>query len=361
MDKNLTTLNNPLVTVMIPVHNGEKYIKFAIESILSQTYKDFELLIINDASNDQTVKIINSFKDARIRLIHNSKQLGLSAVRQKGVLEARGSLIAFLDCDDIAYPERLKIQLNFLRRNPNIVMVGTWVRVIDSKGNDTGRIWRHATSPDVIPSILLFRNCFTQSSVMIRKSILANEEFREHYNVAPDYDLWVRLSMKYKLANIPQVLTAYRLHQYNMSIFIEKSLKECNLAIYRNQIIRLKIIPNQDELTVHASFEAQYSFTLSQLDKSERWLIKLLRGNETRGVYDKIAYNDVVCQYWFKICCLAAANGLSTWQKFMKSFITTRAIYSKKHLLLLFFLCLIRRNYGIDVTSESWRRLMAVK
>src|SRR3989338_2089174 len=117
MDKNLNIPYTPLVTVMMPVFNGEKYIKFAIESILSQTYKDFELLIVNDASTDKTVNIIHTYKDSRVRLIHNSKQLGLSAIRQRGVSEARGSLLAFLDSDDIALSHRLEKQINFLGEN----------------------------------------------------------------------------------------------------------------------------------------------------------------------------------------------------------------------------------------------------
>ena len=121
---------NPLVTVLMPVYNGEKYLKEAIESILNQTFKDFEFLIINDGSTDNSVKIIQSFNDLRIRLIHNESNIGLIKTLNKGLKLSNGKYIARMDCDDVSLPKRLSVQINFMEKHPEIGVCGSWVKII---------------------------------------------------------------------------------------------------------------------------------------------------------------------------------------------------------------------------------------
>ncbi len=354
MDKNLIKPHIPKVTVMMPVHNGKRYIKFAIESILSQSYKDFELLIINDASNDQTVKIVNSFKDTRIRLIHNLQRLGLAATRQRGNEEAKGELIAFLDSDDTAHRERLEKQVRFLGKNKEIAAVGNWVGVIDEKGRRTGHIWRHATSESVIPSILLFRNCFTQSSMMVRKKCLIEFGYRADYWAAPDYDLWSRMIGKYKMVNIGEVLTYYRAYKESMSYRKEKEIKYCTQKIMAENIERLGLEPTQEEVVTHDSLERhREEFSIKEIDKVKTWLIKLILTNQKKGVYPEKIFNAVVSDFWFKVCCVSANRGLKIYKKHSSSDLSS----NWKKNLILFTLSVFHKSFLIDVTSDTWIKM----
>lgn len=119
----------------MPVYNGERFLREAIESVLQQTFADFELLIVNDGSTDRSLDIIQTYNDSRIRLIDNGANLGLIAARNTGLKNARGEYIALLDCDDIAYPDRLAEQIAFLDKNPSFGMVGAWIEMIDEKSN----------------------------------------------------------------------------------------------------------------------------------------------------------------------------------------------------------------------------------
>ena len=121
---------NPLVTVLMSVYNGEKYLERAIKSILNQTFKDFEFLIINDGSTDNSVKIIQSFNDLRLRLIHNESNIGLIKTLNKGLKLSNGKYIARMDCDDISLPKRLSIQASFMEKYPEIGVCGSWVKII---------------------------------------------------------------------------------------------------------------------------------------------------------------------------------------------------------------------------------------
>lgn len=359
MDKNLSVQQTPLVTVMMPVHNGERYIKFAIESILSQTYKNFELLIINDASNDQTVKIVRSFKDPRMRLIHNSKQLGLSSARQRGVSEAKGSFIAFLDSDDTAHTKRLELQIDYLQKNPKIALVGSWVELIDENGKIIGLIWKHATDCRLIPSLLFFRNCFTQSAVTLRKSCLNSLGFRQKYFLAPDYDLWKRLSKKFNLVNLGLVLTYYRYYRESMSFKIRNELKKTTISIHREAIKNFGLNPTQTQLDIHDFLERLHlKQSTKLLGEVENWLMELYQKNNQIDYYDKNKFALIISQYWFKTCCYCASLGLIVLNRFSSSQLSGYSSKIKLKKLLLLLLATFKKSKIIDITSDDWLKMM---
>src|SRR5690606_37374672 len=128
----------PRVTVLLAVHNGERYIQEAIDSILAQTFGDFELLIVNDGSTDATRDLVLSYSDDRIRLVDNDHNIGLPKSLNRGLRLAKGRYIARLDADDISEPDRLAAQVSFLQANPDVAMVGSWYRKIDGEGNTLG-------------------------------------------------------------------------------------------------------------------------------------------------------------------------------------------------------------------------------
>lgn len=216
----------------MPVYNGEKYLKEAIESVLNQTFKNFELIIINDGSIDQTSKIIEEFakRDTRIVTIQNFKNLGLQESLKIGIAASRGELIARLDYDDYWIDAaKLEKQIAHFEKYLDCVVVGTWVTLIDASGSNKGLLKR-AVNDEAIRASILRSNEFTHSSVVFRKSTLskAGGSYNSYYRYTEDLELWLRMGMVGKLANIPEFLTAYRTTGQNVSMRKrQQQLLEC--------------------------------------------------------------------------------------------------------------------------------------
>ncbi|MEM0575269.1 glycosyltransferase family 2 protein [Flavobacterium polysaccharolyticum] len=205
---------NPKVTVLMPVYNCELYIKEAIDSILNQTFTDFEFLIIDDASTDKTVSIVKEYNDCRIELIEKPVNTGYTNSLNYGLKVAKGEYIARMDGDDISLPNRFEKQIAFLDANPEVVLCGTAVKVIDSD-----RVIRYPEFNDYIKLEFLSQNCIVHPSVMIRKSILDFYSISYDTNKEPaeDYNLWVKLLNYGNLYNIQEVLLYYRVHSSQVS------------------------------------------------------------------------------------------------------------------------------------------------
>lgn len=257
MVKSISMQQNPKVTVLIPVYNGEKFLKETIQSILNQTYTNFELLIINDGSTDGSKSIILSFDDQRIRYLENEINLKLIATLNKGVELARGEYIARIDADDIAYPERLEKQVRFLDDNTEYGMVGSWCSVIDSDK----QIKYHTSHGDIVFAMATY--CpFIHPSVMIRKSVISNYNvvFDSNYLHAEDYELWSRIVFDTKVANITEFLTGYREHEEQISsIFKLEQIEQAN-KIKNNFLSRIQQKSGIDLLPL---------FKLKSLDQKE--------------------------------------------------------------------------------------------
>ena len=193
------------------VYNGERYLVEAIESILNQTFTDFEFIIINDGSTDGTADILRSYKDRRIRIFEQSN-IGLTRSLNRGVALARGEYIARMDHDDLSMPERFARQVAFLDAHPEVGVVGTACLVYNEV---RGIEWKYAvaTSDDECRRDLIKGNQFVHTSVMMRKSVLqAVGAYNEAYRYLQDYELWVRLAGRTRLANLPEVLVVRRYH-----------------------------------------------------------------------------------------------------------------------------------------------------
>lgn len=199
----------PLVSIIMSVYNGEKYLRDAVLSILNQTYKNFEFIIINDGSRDQTLDILNSFVDARLKII-TIKNQGLTKSLNYAIGIANGELIARIDADDIAEPEKLIVQVDYLNEHPEVVMCGTWAKFIDNEGKELGE-YKVPVSYLEIKRNILFHNPFIHSSIMFRKNICDTiGVYNEKYRYAQDYELWGRIVSKYEAVNLPQYLIKYR-------------------------------------------------------------------------------------------------------------------------------------------------------
>ena len=222
--------NKPKISVIMSVYNSEKYLVESIESILNQTFEDFEFIIINDGSTDGSLDIIKKYqkKDKRIILIDNKKNLGLIKSLNKGLEKSRGKYIARMDSDDISLHERFKKQINFLEHNESVFLIGTEGYNIDEFGNLTTKARRLDNFSEIrkkLPKVDLF----CHPSVMFRNE--GNIFYREKAIYCEDYDLWLRpLSEGKVLVNLKKDLIRYRVSKYSVSmnkaakqqLFVEK-------------------------------------------------------------------------------------------------------------------------------------------
>ena len=201
----------PKISVLLPAFNAQAYLRESIESILSQTFTDFELILINDGSTDQTLEIMQSFQDSRIQIV-DQENAGLPISLNRGIALAKGEYIARMDADDVSLPRRLEEQTAYLDSHPQCALVGSWADILFDN-NPTDRYLRHPFTNGDIQIKLLFFNCFVHSSVMIRKTALSKTglypEEREKFP-PEDYDLWLRLARHFEVANLPLTLLLYR-------------------------------------------------------------------------------------------------------------------------------------------------------
>lgn len=203
----------PAITVLLPVFNGEKYLRQAIDSILNQTFSDFELLIIDDGSTDRTLEIINSYNDSHIKSVRSRKNRGIVYTLNYGIKISRGKYIVRMDADDVSRKDRLERQFRFMEENEEIGICGSWVKIF-IYNPIFGITLKFPTTPGEIRHLLKKQNVIQHPSVIMRKDLLVKFDlrYRNKYPHAEDFDLWSRANEHFALANIPEVLLYYRYH-----------------------------------------------------------------------------------------------------------------------------------------------------
>lgn len=305
-------MNNTVdITVFIALYNSEKYIKETIESILNQTFKNFEILIINDASTDKSVHIVNSIADDRIRLIHNETNKGICFTRQKGVEEAKGKYIAILDADDIAMPERLEKQFLFLENNPEIVLCGSNAKFIDENNNEIDHVHNLNCEPDLVKIMLLFANQFINSSILCKKEVMLTIGGYTK-PIAEDYDLFVRIAKNHKTSNLKEKLVAYRMH--NVS---DSRTKKDLYAIAEKEILGYQYknlnIKQTLEYIPYLLFHKNYN-VIQQKDIFP-FFDSLIKSNNDLKIYDKTLFENIFLKVWIEVI-LQKKNCRETWKLF---------------------------------------------
>jgi glycosyltransferase involved in cell wall biosynthesis len=335
----------------MPVYNGEKFLKDAIDSILCQTFSDFELLIINDGSKDNSAKIVNSYSDSRIRFLENSFNLGLAGAKNRGIKEAQGKYIAWLDCDDISLPTRLEKQVNVLENDHSIGLCGTWVKTFG--GNSTSE-WRYPINPDYLRCRMIFDNPFTISSIMVRRRLLLSLDkyFDLEFPPAEDYELWERLSKVSRVSNIPEILTRYRFHGQQTSHSQDGIIKQ-KISVWKIQLKQLNelgINPSDQEKDLHLKIGVGWFFERSRTAvlASERWLSILKEANAEHKKYPEPDFSNVLGDRWFSVCSSATALGLWTWKTFRQSQLGKNNTIKSFSIIKFFIKCMIRKGDKIN-------------
>lgn len=211
-------MNKPMISVIMPVFNCAKYIQQTIDSILSQTFKDFEVIIVNDGSTDNTGLIIKKNEDKRLKVINNKKNMGVTKSLNLALQNAKGEFIARCDGDDINTRKRFSIQVEFLSKNSDIILVGSNARIINEKGENIGYCLMPKTDQQ-IKRMLWMKNPFVHSTVMFKRKALEKiGKYNELFNGAEDYDLWFRLLKIGKAYNIQRALIQRRIHETGVTV-----------------------------------------------------------------------------------------------------------------------------------------------
>lgn len=213
----MTSAQAPLVSILLPVYNAEKYLARTLESLLNQRFRDFEIVAMDDGSTDRSMEVLRSFPDPRIRVERNERNLGLIATLNRGVSLCRGEFIARMDADDIADPARLEKQVQYMRQNAACILVGTGRTAIDENDRPIASFNRPATGSALIRWKLLTGNFITHPTVMLRKSALRLPLFEEKYRHAEDYAAWLKLSTSGDLEILSEKLLKYRFHPESVS------------------------------------------------------------------------------------------------------------------------------------------------
>lgn len=235
--------SSPLISVLMPVHNAERFLVQAIESILTQTYRDFEFLIVDDGSTDRSLSILQRYaaKDSRIHLISRANTGHVIALNQ--LLEiAQGEYIARMDADDIALPERFQRQIEFLQQHPRVVCVGGWHDLIDHRGRLITCLPLPVSNDEIQQAALAGHGSICHPCAMIRRSaLLAVGGYNINMTPAEDLDLWLRLGELGQLANLPEPLLQYRIHLKSVSetsglLQRQKAREACEQAWQRRGI-----------------------------------------------------------------------------------------------------------------------------
>jgi glycosyltransferase involved in cell wall biosynthesis len=229
----------PLVTVLMAVYNVAPYIRESINSILNQTFSDFEFLIYSDGSTDDTPAIIRSYTDARIIFIDNKQNRSVSPNLNEGLARARGRYIVRMDGDDIANPERIARQVAFMEANPAIGLCGSSVRYVGA----SNAVIKVPETNEIIQQTLWLQNAFFQPSVIIRTSVLRDNNlcYNTDYEFAEDYKLWSDMSTVTQLHNLPDVLLNYRIHPHQISRRRSDEQQKISLQIRSEQMRRWHI------------------------------------------------------------------------------------------------------------------------
>lgn len=298
----------PRVSVIMPVFNVERYLAAAIMSVLDQEFSDFELIVVNDASSDNSAEAILEFSDPRIRYICHECNQGVSAARNTGIHVAQGEFVAFLDPDDVALPDRLGKQVSFLDDNPQSGLVGSWSELIDECGNTVGgRSGAH--SDPLIRPLLLFRNTLMLSSLLVRRGALPHSLFAKM--LSEDYDFLARIPRHWEFSVIPEILVQYRINQQGAMSSKWALVKEGAWQTQLRLLRELGVEPSAQEAELHQriSHATRDGMDSATASAATRWITCILEANRRTNLYRQHDLEEAAGEVLFSLWRQTTSEG----------------------------------------------------
>ncbi len=305
-------LEKNLISVIMSNYNTpEEFLRPAIESILNQTYQNFEFIIIDDCSTDNSLSIIESYSDKRIKIIKNEINLGITKSLNKGLKAAKGEFVARMDADDISLEARFEKQLAFLKSHPDHIVCGTGVELIgDWETKYTGKFMcRIITPKDEFRIHLLFGNYpnIVNPTAMFNGCLLLKHNiiYNENYSLAQDYRMWISCSEVAECANIQETLLYYRVHAKAVSNDKKELQKNIAYQIMQEQLDKLHLELTEDIAEIHKDFlfsRKQYSI------KCKKWIKTLLKYNKKYNIYNQKIFKKILWKKWTEITYFGIAK-----------------------------------------------------
>ena len=335
----------PLVSVILAAYNAETFLPAALESVLSQSFRDFEVLLIDDGSTDATPTIADSFasRDNRIRVIHQKNQ-GLAMSLNRGLELARGEFIARMDADDECLPERFERQVQFLRAHPDVGICGTWMKVIGSK---KGGIWKHPSDDASIKSRLMFRTALCHPTVMARRNLFDQHGLRydPSHRHTEDYDLWSRLIPLTNFANLEEILYLYRRYSGQVTQRADHNAIEIadGRRIHKRVLRHMGYEPSELQLDWHSMVVfRKFPAKLESLTQMEGWLRDLAANNQRTQLYPQPIFSRTLSEMWWPACKASSRIGLPAFRLFSQSPLSVGMNLSMRKRISYMFKCMLK-------------------
>jgi len=302
----------PLISVLIPCYNAAAWLKQAIDSVCAQTVRNLEILIYDDGSTDGSMEIIDRLAatDSRIVVIGETTNRGIVHALNTMLQRSRCAYIARMDADDISPPHRLEAQLRFIEAG-NADLCGTWFREF---GGGVPRTVRWPYKPDELRAAMLFQNTICHPTVMAKREVFESFTYREGYNLAEDYDLYVRALARFRLANLPKPLLRYRRHREQATYARRTKMEEVTRRIRLQALAAQGIEVSPEEQRIHNLIRAPQSIhSMEDLERIEAWLLKLI------GCFDHPEAQQAIASQWTRAAVRAAPLGWAMWHKYRGS------------------------------------------
>lgn len=287
--------NIPTVSVVVPTYNAGRYIVEAVTSILNQDFTDFELLLIDDGSSDDTSRVVEPFAaDPRVRLMRNEHNMGLIATLHRGYAECRAPLIARMDADDICDPARLGRQVVFLNHHPEVSIVGGAIRFF---GNVEPNVFQFPTQHAAIRPAMLFYCPLAHPALMFRRELIDQGliHYDDDFRHAEDYHLWSRLLLRVTSANLPEVVLDYRLHSQQVSSDSSDKQYAASLRVRRQMLMECGLTPSDREVALHESVILERPLPMADyLHRLASWFGRLESVNASSQYWDGAALHALL-------------------------------------------------------------------
>ena len=275
------------VSVLIPAYNSARFVGETLHCVLAQDYENLEVVVVNDASTDDTVEVIKSFSDPRIKLFHNERNLGLAGVRNRLLDLATGDYLAWQDSDDLCTQDRIGLQVRFLDERPDVIAVGSAATVIDEQGRQVGEnlLFPFFTDPEDVAVSMCFEDPLSNSSVMMRSEARGLARFDTEFPPYEDYDFWEQVSWHGKLANLPQKLIHYRRHstQTSKENALERD-KKYHGIIWRRRLAKIGVAAEALDASLPLHWQiarGDYWKEYSTVEPMLNWFETIIRANRT--------------------------------------------------------------------------------
>ena len=275
---------SPKISVIMSIYNEEKYIETSLKSLLNQTFEDFEIIIVDDASTDNTRKLVQGLQDKRIRLICNQENQGLTKNLNKALQYAKGKYIARMDGDDIAFPERFEKQYQYMEKHLETMLISCYTKSFG--GSDL--VFALPDNSEVLKIRMLVRPVYAHPGFMIRRELIEDGyQYNEEYHTAQDYEFASRVAEKYKIGLVPEVLLLYRVHKKQISS--KAGNQQFNNAdkIRKRQLEQLGIQMSETEWQDYQNFVKEVKVnSLDDFDRVYEVIQNMVRCNEKTKIYD---------------------------------------------------------------------------